>query len=153
MEIERKYKMKALPEDIEAFPSRQIEQAYLCTDPVVRIRQDGDQFYLTYKSGGLLSRTEYNLPLTAEAYAHLRDKADGIVLSKRRYRIPLQGTALTVELDVFDGAYQGLILAEVEFPTLEEAEAFTPPAWLGEDVTLSGKYQNSRLSQRLQTDL
>ena len=54
---------------------------------------------------------------------------------------------LTVELDVFQGYYEGLILAEVEFPSLEEAQKFVPPAWFGRDVTLSGEYQNSRLSQ------
>lgn len=36
---------------------------------------------------------------------------------------------LTIELDVFSGVYDGLILAEVEFPTVEEAEAFVPPEW------------------------
>ena len=54
---------------------------------------------------------------------------------------------LTIELDVFSGAYQGLILAEVEFPTLEEANQFIPPDWFSQDVTMTGEYQNSRLSQ------
>ncbi|MCD8123201.1 MAG: CYTH domain-containing protein [Clostridiales bacterium] len=153
MEIERKYKIEHLPEDYASWPSTQMEQAYLCTAPVVRVRRDGDEYYLTYKSGGLLARAEYNLPLTAEAYEHLRDKADGIRITKRRYRIPIEKTALTIELDIFEGVYEGLMLAEVEFPSLEEANAFVPPAWFGEDVTLSGKYQNSRLSQKLQTDL
>ncbi len=162
MEIERKYLIRRVPESCLAFPSTQIEQGYLCTDPVVRVRRDGDEYYLTYKSRGLLAREEYNLPLTREAYAHLVRKADGILLSKRRYRIPLAEAMkagrpaapqpdnvppLTVELDVFEGRYQGLILAEVEFATLAEAEAFSPPSWFGPDVTLSGEYQNSRLSR------
>ena len=129
MEIERKYKIETLPDGYENFPSRMIEQAYLCTDPVVRVRRDGDEYYMTYKSHGLLAREEYNLPLNETAYLHLLEKADGIILSKRRYRIPIEGTALTIELDIFERDYQGLILAEVEFPTEEEALAFTPPAW------------------------
>ena len=161
MEIERKFLIKRLPEDLEQYPCLLIEQAYLCTEPVVRIRKEDDQYWLTYKGKGLLAREEYNLPLTKEAYLHLLKKADGRILTKRRYKIPLPEAmkeepsvllspleqGLTVELDVFQGYYEGLILAEVEFPSLEEAQKFIPPAWFGRDVTLSGEYQNSRLSQ------
>ena len=147
MEIERKYLISTPPEDYRSYPYRWIEQAYLCTDPVVRIRRDDGRYYLTYKSKGLLGREEYDLPLTEDAYFHLLQKADGIVLQKRRYLIPIDGTGLTIELDIFEGQYEGLMLAEVEFPSEEEANAFTPPAWFGEDVTDSGLYQNSRLSE------
>ena len=147
MEIERKYLISTPPEDYRSYPYRWIEQAYLCTDPVVRIRRDDGRYYLTYKSKGLLVREEYNLPLTEDAYFHLLQKADGIVLQKRRYLIPIDGTGLTIELDIFEGQYEGLMLAEVAFPSEEEANAFTPPAWFGEDVTDSGLYQNSRLSE------
>lgn len=146
MEIERKYLVPVLPEHYEDYPFHEIEQAYLCTEPVVRIRRQDNEYYLTYKSKGLLSREEYNLPLTKDSYAHLLPKADGTALTKRRYLIPINDTELTIELDVFSGKYEGLALAEVEFPTLEEAESFTPPEWFGRDVTLSGEYQNSRLS-------
>lgn len=148
MEIERKYLVDDPPKNYMDFPSHLIEQAYLCTEPVVRIRKEDDSYYLTYKSKGLLSREEYNLPLTEESYAHLLTKADGIVLTKRRYLIPIPGTELTVELDEFSGEYDGLLLAEVEFKTKEEAERFVPPDWFGRDVTFSGEYQNSRLSQK-----
>lgn len=146
MEIERKYLVACPPQNYDSFPSRRIEQAYLCTDPVVRIRREDDSCYLTYKSRGLLMREEYNLPLTLDAYEHLLPKADGIVLTKRRYLIPIADTGLTIELDVFFGAYQGLMLAEVEFKTKEEAQSFQPPQWFGKDVTFSGEYQNSRLA-------
>ena len=62
-------------------------------------------------------REEYNLPLTKESYLHLREKADGVLISKTRYLLPLTGTDLTIELDVFDAPYEGLYLAEVEFRT------------------------------------
>lgn len=148
MEIERKYLIEQLPQDYASYPCSQIEQAYLCTDPVVRLRREDDSYYLTYKGRGLLAREEYNLPLNAQAYAHMLPKADGIILTKTRYRIPLTGaySHLTIELDVFGGQYEGLVLAEVEFPSLEEANAFVPPSWFSKDVTLSGEYQNSRLS-------
>ena len=145
MEIERKYLIHKLPEDLETYPCRKIQQAYLCTNPVVRIRRQDQDYYLTYKGGGLMVREEYNLPLNKDAYQHLLKKADGIVLSNTRYLLPLTDT-LTTELDVFDSPYQGLWLAEVEFPTEEEANAFVPPAWFGEDVTFSSAYHNSTLS-------
>lgn len=150
MEIERKYKIESLndlPENYRDFPCHAIEQAYLCTNPVVRIRREDDSYYLTYKGKGLLAREEYNLPLTKESYEHLLKKADGLILTKKRWLLPAQGRAdLTIELDIFSGHYEGLILAEVEFPTLEDADTFTPPDWFGEDVTFSGEYQNSCLS-------
>ena len=79
-------------------------------------------------------REEYNLPLTKEAYAHLIVKADGTVISKTRYRIPI-GNDLTAELDIFDGALNGVLLVEVEFPDESAARSFIPPKWFGEDVT------------------
>ena len=146
MEIERKFLIKdlhSLPFSIEAYPHRELEQAYLCTGPVVRIRKDDEQYFLTYKSKGLLAREEYNLPLNQDSYEHLLTKADGIVLTKQRFRIPLPGTSYTAELDIFSGRYEGLMLVEVEFETEEQANAFLPPDWFGEDVTFSGEYQNS----------
>lgn len=148
MEIERKFLIDTPPAGYGSYPFHQIEQAYLCTNPVVRIRREDDSYYLTYKSGGLLSREEYNLPLNAEAYAHLLTKADGNILTKKRYLLPIpESPELMIELDIFEGKFAGLILAEVEFPTEESAAAFTPPAWFTKDVTFSGEYQNSRLSR------
>ena len=147
MEIERKYLVNHVPADYMEFPCHAIEQAYLCTSPVVRIRREDDSYYLTYKGKGLMAREEYNLPLNEQAYAHLLKKADGIILTKTRYLIPLEGSNhLTIELDIFEGTYKGLILAEVEFPTEEEALTFTPPQWVGRDVTFSGEYQTSKLA-------
>ena len=76
MEIERKYLIHKLPDHLEAYPHRTLEQAYLCTEPVVRVRRDADDYILTYKSKGLMMREEHNLPLTEEAYCHLREKAE-----------------------------------------------------------------------------
>ena len=124
---------------------RSIEQGYLCTDPVVRIRRQDDEYFLTYKSKGLMIREEYNLPLTEEAYLHLRTKTDGRLISKRRYLIPYG--PYTIELDHFSSPKEGLFLAEVEFADEKEALAFTPPDWFGEDVTASPMYHNSSLSK------
>ena len=146
MEIERKYLVKNIPGNLKDFPCRSMEQGYLSTAPVIRIRKDQDRYELTYKSKGLMIREEYNLPLTADAYGHLLKKIDGRLIKKDRYMIPLKD-GLTAELDVFKEELAPLVLAEVEFPDEEIARAFTPPDWFGEDVTLSGKYHNSSLSQ------
>ena len=149
MEIERKFLVKDLPFSLDSFDVRIIEQGYLCTRPVVRIRRDNDKYELTYKSGGLMARREENLPLTKESYEHLVSKVDGRLIRKKRYMIPLDGenTGLTVELDIFVGDLAPLILAEVEFNNENKAHSFVAPEWFGEDVTFCGKYHNSYLSQ------
>ncbi len=146
MEIERKFLIKKLPDNLTSYKARKIEQAYLCTDPVVRVRRDNDDYYLTYKSKGMIVREEYNLPLTKEAYGHLLAKADGNIITKTRYEIPEKDN-LTIELDVFEGKFDGLLLAEVEFSSEEEALGYIPPEWFGEDVSNSTKYHNSTLSR------
>lgn len=146
MEIERKFLIRKLPDNLTSYKARKIEQAYLCTDPVVRVRRDNDVYYLTYKSKGMIVREEYNLPLTKEAYGHLLAKADGNIITKTRYEIPEKDN-LTIELDVFEGKFDGLLLAEVEFSSEEEALGYIPPEWFGEDVSNSTKYHNSTLSR------
>jgi len=146
MEIERKFLIHTLPENLESYPHKEIAQGYICTDPVVRIRRSDDNYILTCKSKGLMAREEFELPLSKEAFEHLKPKTDGIFIEKTRYLIPFDNH-LTIELDIFHGAHAPLVLAEVEFPSIEEANAFTPPAWFGEDVTNSSKYHNSTLSQ------
>ena len=145
MEIERKFLIRQLPEHLEQYPCRHIEQGYLCTNPVVRIRKQDDAYFLTYKSGGLMAREEYNLPLDEASYQHLLTKIDGRLIRKKRYMIPLNDS-LTIELDVFEDDLAPLLLAEVEFPDEASALSFTPPEWFGTDVTFSSEYHNSTLS-------
>lgn len=142
MEIERKFLIKELP-DLSQYDNKHITQGYLNTNPVVRVREDGDNYYLTYKGKGLLAREEANLPLTKEAFEHLVEKSDGKIIRKTRYLIPLD--PYTIELDVFEGDHAPLIMAEVEFPSIEEANAFVAPDWFGEDVTQDPKYHNSNM--------
>ncbi len=155
MEIERKFlvDLNKNPYDLASAKFHSIEQAYLCTAPVVRIRKEDDNYYLTYKSKGnyegdkwMLAHEEYNLPLTEEAYLHLREKADGNIITKKRYILPLDDE-LFIELDIFEGKFDGTVLAEVEFPDIETAESFIKPDWFTEDVTYDSKYYNSVMSQ------
>ena len=146
IEIERKFLIHELPKNLSEYRHHLIEQAYLCTDPVVRVRRQDDDFYLTYKGKGLMVRDEYNLPLNEDAYEHLKEKADGNIISKTRYIIPLP-EGLTIELDVFHEPFAPLVLAEVEFSTEEEAEAFQMPDWFCKDVTEDPRYHNSVMSR------
>lgn len=146
MEIERKFTIKKLPDNLEAYPFHIIQQAYLNTDPVIRIRCQDDDYYVTYKGKGLMAREEYNLPLNRASYEHLLLKSDGNIISKKRYLIPLK--PYTIELDIFDHPFAPLIIAEVEFPNVEEAEHFLPPDWFDQDVTNDPAYHNSNLSRR-----
>lgn len=161
MEIERKFTIKALPADLEKYPFLHIEQAYLNVEPVVRVRRQGDEYWLTYKGSGMLAREESNLPLNEKAYLHLRAKADGNIISKKRYLIPLKKPgfkagfpappadySLTIELDIFDPPFAPLIMAEVEFGSREAADAFLPPDWFAEEVTYCREYHNSYMAMQ-----
>lgn len=152
MEIEKKYLVNQPPEDLSSYPSFELEQCYLCKSPTLRIRRKGDDYILTYKNRvkpangneKLCVSEETELPLTEESYEHLREKADGKIITKTRYYIPYMG--YQIELDIFHGDYEGFYLAEVEFPTEEESVDFLPPEWFGEDVSGDFRYTNSYLS-------
>ena len=153
MEIEKKYLVERLPEHLEEYERAELEQCYLCGNPTLRIRRRDEDYIFTYKShvddagqkSALCVAEEWEAPLTREAYEHLREKADGKRITKTRYRIPYQ--RYTIELDVFHGEYEGFLLAEVEFPTVAEGDAFVPPEWFGKDVSGDYHYSNSYLSK------
>ena len=142
-EIERKFKVKDVPA-LNAYPFKTLEKGYHNVNPVVRVRKEDDTYYLTYKGKGFLEREEYNLPLNKESYEHLIAKADGKIIKKKRYLIPYE--KYTIELDIFEGELAPLVIAEVEFETVEEANSFTPPSWFGEDVTGNKNYTNASLA-------
>lgn len=144
MEIERKFLIPVLPADWKQYPSVRIEQAYLSRDPVIRIRRRDDRYILTVKGKGKMAREEFELPLTRESYEHLMTKAEGNIIRKRRILIPLP--PYTVEMDVFEEPFHDMVMAEVEFPSVEDALAFTPPSWFGEDVTEDRRFHNAHMS-------
>ena len=110
-----------------------------------------------------IGQTEYNMPLNRESYEHLKSKADGNVIMKKRYLIPLNEDAfdaefekagvnldrgtMKIELDVFEGVFEGRVLAEVEFPSEEAAKAYKAAYWFDNDVTSDIKYSNSQMSR------
>lgn len=147
MEIERKYLVKELPENLETYPSSQLEQGYISIDPSLRIRRHDDRYLFTCKGEGDLCREELEIAITKESFLHLKTKVEGNWIRKKRYFIPFEN-GLTIELDVFAEPFAPLVYAEVEFPDEASANTFTPPAWFGEEVTFLPQYQNSALSQK-----
>lgn len=159
MEIEKKFTIKEMPDNIGQYPKRMIEQAYLNTKPVVRVRRDNDSFYLTCKGSGLTAHSELEFPLDAVSYENLKKKADGNIISKVRYMIPILHPSfkngfipaadlkLTVELDVFASPFAPLVMAEVEFPDTQTCDAYIPESWFDKDVTSDERYHNSYMSR------
>ncbi len=160
IEIEKKWRVKELPKDLENYEMIDMEQAYLNEHPTVRIRRENDDYVLTYKgiSDNDISHSEYNLPLTKEAFEHMLPKHDGRIIKKKRYVIPLNdnvyadasddrdksgGCRLKAELDIFDEPFAPLIVVEVEFPSMDAADSFIPPAWFGEEVTHDIRFKNA----------
>ena len=146
MEIERKFLVKQIPEDLEQYPCRRIRQAYVATDPVIRVRQKDEDYILTVKGEGFLQREEFELPLSKEQFKRLAAKSEGQSIAKDRYCIPFG--AHTIELDIFAPPFAPLVLAEVEFESIETANAFVPPEWFGEEVTEENEYTNAAMSRR-----
>lgn len=155
MEIERKFTIKKLPDCLEQYEKKEIEQVYICRKPTIRARKSNDEYILTYKSKlGLEIKEsataraceEVELPLTQEAYEHLKQKADGSIISKTRYLIPIENNR-KIELDVFRGYLEGLMFAEIEFESEEEAAAYQLPDWFAEDVTFDRRYSNAVMTR------
>lgn len=155
MEIEKKFLLREFPRHLERFEKKEIEQGYLCTDPVVRIRRSNEEYILTYKSKFGIDEEqnrdtrvnhEVEVPLSQHGYEHLREKIDGNLIRKSRYLIPLEDGHMG-ELDVFAGVLEGLCFIEVEFLDQEDARGFNPPDWFGENVSEDKRYSNSFLSE------
>ena len=161
MEIEKKFLVKSLPSNLGQYKKKDIEQGYLCLAPVVRIRKSNSQYILTYKSmlpgkedgiSPVRVNNEIEAPLTKEGYEHLLKKADGNIIRKTRYLIPLPDGHIG-ELDIFLGNLKGLYFIEVEFSDEEDAAGFIPPDWSGENVSNDKRYTNNFLSQCANLDV
>lgn len=146
MEIEKKFLVKSIPLELENYRKSVITQGYISTSPVIRIRQKNKQYYLTCKSKGLMAREEFEIEITSNEYMNLAKKVDNNLIEKTRYYIPLENN-LVIELDIFNGILKGLVVAEVEFSSIEEANDFIAPDWFSEEVTHDVRYHNSYLCQ------
>jgi adenylate cyclase len=146
-EIERKFLVRKLPDDLTSYPSNEISQGYLVSleDGLqVRLRQSGDRYSLTFKRGSGSVREEREVELSGEQFNALWPATEGKRLAKTRYEIP-HGDR-TVEIDVYHERHEGLVVAEVEFDDEDSAKNFRAPDWLGDDVTGDPRYSNQLLA-------
>jgi adenylate cyclase len=146
-EIERKFLVRKLPDGLTNYPSAEISQGYLVSldDGLqVRLRKSGERYSLTFKRGVGNVREEREIELTAEQFNALWPATEGKRLVKTRSEIPFGDRV--VEIDVYHGKHEGLVVAEVEFDEEKAAKNFHPPDWLGDDVTGDPRYSNQLLA-------
>jgi CYTH domain-containing protein/CHAD domain-containing protein len=147
VEIERKFLVRDPPPDLGACASDRIEQGYVALDGhavEVRVRRRGGRATLTVKQGSGHARLEEEIALGRARFERLWELTDGRRLEKVRHLVPV-GDA-TVELDVYGGVLAGLVVAEVEFDSENDSDAFRPPDWLGKEVTGDERYANRTLA-------
>ena len=146
-EIERKFLVAVCPA-LDGVTSEAVRQGYVTgpDDSVeVRLRQKGCGYFLTVKSSGTVQRAEHETAITSVQFETLWPATAGRRIEKTRYTGTLPD-GLIFELDIFRGALAPLILVEVEFATLDAANAFTAPDWFGADVTADKRFKNGALA-------
>ena len=145
-EIERKFLVKNDAFKKDAFKRQKIIQGFLSTVPerTVRVRIIGEIGFITVKGIGNSSGTtrfEWEKKISIEEARNLLKICEAGVIDKCRYYIKLGNH--TYEVDEFFGDNEGLIVAEIELSS--EDEAFKKPKWLCEEVTGDVKYYNAML--------
>ncbi len=148
LEIERKFLIDRLPRGLQRYPHKEIAQGYLSVGrdkTHVRVRRAGRACSLTFKRGPARDREEREISLSPAQFAVLWPATVGARLSKTRYYVPFR--KLTVEIDIYHGSNEGLMVAEVEFPDAETYRSFQPPVWLGDEVTGANRYSNVKLAR------
>ena len=158
LEIERKFWLDRLPQGLPLLEHSYMEQSYLAFDPVVRIRKkvcsDRTSYRLCLKGEGTLARQEIELDLPPETYQQMLLLVKGTPIRKEQwvYQLP-QGLKLECNL-VDEGDPYEFYYAEVEFETVQQAERFVPPSYLGKeltedtDFTMASYWQQTRGKQK-----
>jgi CYTH domain-containing protein len=112
----------------------------------VRLRRLGQRTLLTVKRGQGLLRTEAEIEIGAEGFDELWPLTEGRRIRKARHYVPTE--AGEVEVDVYRGHLEGLIIAELEFGSEQLSESFEPPQWMVTEVTGEPGYANKNLATR-----
>jgi CYTH domain-containing protein len=138
MEFEKTYLAKYLPQDLKAFPHKEIIDIYFPAEvhhPTLRIRMSGDKYQITKKwpmGDDHSQHLEHNADITKEEFESLA-KASNRRLHKMRYYYPIgEGTA---EVDVFFEQLEGLVVVDVEFNSADELSHSIMPEFCLVDVT------------------
>lgn len=150
-EIERKYAVNYLPKDLKIIDILEIEQAFIYRDinTVIRIRKIHNrkknclECIYTVKTKGdieydknfekVANIYEIENSIQEDEYNELIENKISNVIKKTRIIIPIEDN-LNVEMDIYYGYLEGLLTAEVEFPSEDIANTFQRPKWLGEEI-------------------
>ncbi|MCX6822518.1 MAG: adenylate cyclase [candidate division SR1 bacterium] len=147
LEIERKFLIPKLPADLASFPHNEIMQGYYFNqgEKLVRLRKKGNTYYQTEKSGMGLIREEDEETISPSIFEEERNNVEERYLEKTRYEIPYEGTI--IELDIYTGKLEGLVVAEIEFSSEEEAKALNIPERFGRELTDVAEATNAYLAK------
>lgn len=152
-EIERRFLVKSIDNtSLESYNKKTIIQDYLYNDKITTIRkrkiQEGEntKYYYTIKTNrsGKYSVEEIESEIEEEVYNKLKSDKNRNTIIKDRYNIPTED-GLIIELDVFHGIFEGVIFAEIEFPSEKKAEKFKVPDWFYKELT--GKITNNMMTK------
>jgi CYTH domain-containing protein len=147
IEIERKFLVKTLP-DLSEAQKTHILQGYL-TDTAdsieFRLRKKDQDYFLTVKSGSGMVRVEREISIDQGQFETLWPETEGKRIEKIRWSGLLDSNQ-TYDLDIFEGQLDTLMLVEVEFSSIDEADRFQPANWFGPEVTSHKCYKNKELA-------
>lgn len=160
LEIERKYLLTEDPRQlikdgiISFIHEKRIEQTYTAMDrdQELRVRRIVDvhsqevAYTHTFKKGVGLAREEVEYEINEELYTQIIKAFGFLPLTKNRITALFNG--MTVEIDIYDQV--NFTVVEVEFNSMEEAEAFVPPAWFAEEISFNKTYSNKAVWKQLQ---
>lgn len=143
-EIERKFLVESFPISLlNNIEGKEIKQYYINQKPEIRIRQMDDEFYLTIKKGEGLIREEFEIEIGKIDFENMQKLNQFDYIEKTRYLISHNNHI--IELDIYENI--GLIIAEVEFTTVEESNHFIPPKWFDKELTGLPEFCNKNLAK------
>ena len=143
MEIERKFLLDK-NSNIDGYDYSVIYQSYIGFRPVSRVRKVDNKYYYNQKGEGTLVREESEKEITEDTYNKLIDYKIGRTIVKHRYKVPVG--KYVAEVDKYLDDLEGLLVVEVEFKSLEDANNFVMPSWFGKEITDDLRYMNDNLA-------
>lgn len=155
-EIERKYRVKKLPDDLDNYEHITIEQSYLNKGGApIRLRkfinQQNITTYIFSKKSRIsensLECIEHNIELPENLYNEFLKAKEGKTINKTRYKIPLLD-GLHIDLDIFHGFFEGVCIAEIEFNSMEQATSYNIPNWISSEITDFEKLTNGYMATK-----
>jgi adenylate cyclase len=149
IEIERKFLVGRLPDELRLGGEERVQQGYLAFGDgglEVRLRRLAGRCFLTIKKGGGLTRLEEEIEIANDRFERLWPLTEGCRVEKTRHRIRLPHD-LVAEVDVYRASLAGLVTVDVEFSSEAIADRFVAPGWFGAEVTGDPRYRNQQLAR------